>query len=169
MHVLHTTPGLPKRAAYAELHAQLESLLEEERDALANTANMAAMLFEALPDINWAGFYFLRGGELVLGPFQGKIACVRIAMARGVCGTAAAERRTIVVPDVNEFPGHIFCDAASRSEVVVPLVKDGRLLGVLDVDSPSVARFDEVDAEGLERMAETLIARSDWGWLPSGV
>lgn len=165
MHVLHTTPGLPKPAAYAELLVQLESLIADEPDALANTANMAAMLFEALPDINWAGFYFLRGGELVLGPFQGKIACVRIALGRGVCGTAAAERRTIVVPDVNEFPGHIFCDAASRSEVVVPMVKDGQLLGVLDVDSPSVARFDDEDANGLERMVQALVGRSGWEWL----
>jgi len=114
-----------------------------------------------LPDLNWAGFYFLRGGELVLGPFQGKVACVRIALGRGVCGTAAQKRETIVVPDVEKFPGHIACDHASRSEVVVPLVKDGKLIGVLDLDSPSLARFDQADAKGLAAMAEIFLKGSD--------
>ena len=146
-----------KAADYAELGQQLSGLLQGESDFTANAANTAALIFDALPDINWAGFYFLRGGELVVGPFQGKPACVRIALGRGVCGTAAAERRTIVVRDVEEFPGHIACDAASRSEVVVPLITGGRLVGVLDIDSPNLARFDEADARGLERLAEIFL------------
>jgi L-methionine (R)-S-oxide reductase len=113
-----------------------------------------------LPDVNWAGFYFLQGGELVLGPFQGKVACVRIALGRGVCGTAAERREILVVPDVNEFPGHIACDTASRSEIVVPLVHDGRLLGVLDLDSPNLARFDDEDREGLKTAADLLLKSS---------
>ena len=120
---------------------------------MANEANTSALIFDALPDLNWVGFYFLKGDELVVGPFQGKPACVRIALGKGVCGTAALERRTIVVPDVEAFPGHIACDAASRSEVVVPLIAGRELLGVLDLDSPKPARFDEDDARGLERLA----------------
>jgi L-methionine (R)-S-oxide reductase len=120
---------------------------------VANAANTAALIFDALPDLNWAGFYFLRADELVVGPFQGKPACVRIALGKGVCGTAAVERKTIIVPDVESFPGHIACDAASRSEIVVPLIADGKLLGVLDIDSPRLARFDQGDARGLERLA----------------
>ena len=146
-----------KAADYAELAQQLAGLLHGESDFTANAANTAALIFDALPDINWAGFYFLKGGELVVGPFQGKPACVRIALGRGVCGTAAAERRTIVVRNVEEFPGHIACDAASASEVVVPLITGGRLVGVLDIDSPSLARFDEADARGLERLAEIFL------------
>lgn len=149
-----------KRAGYERLAAQLRSLLGGETDPIANAANTAALIFDALPELNWAGFYFLRGGELVVGPFQGKPACVRIALGHGVCGTAAARRETIIVPDVNAFPGHIACDGASQSEVVVPLVAAGQLAGVLDLDSPRRARFDEVDARGLERLAQLFVAAS---------
>jgi L-methionine (R)-S-oxide reductase len=128
-------------------------LLAEERDAVANAANLAALVYHSLPDLNWLGFYFLKDGELVVGPFQGKPACVRIAIGRGVCGTAAERRETVVVADVNEFPGHIACDGASQSEIVVPLVKGSRLIGVLDADSPVVGRFDAADREGFERLA----------------
>src|ERR1700752_3490476 len=127
---------------YVRLADELGGLLRGERDLIANAANTAALIFDLLPDLNWAGFYFLRGGELVLGPFQGKPACVRIAVGKGVCGTAAARGTTVVVEDVREFPGHIACDAASRSEIVVPILAGGSLVGVLDLDSPSLARFD---------------------------
>jgi GAF domain-containing protein len=162
-----------KAAGYRELDAQLAALLAGERDAIANLANTSALLYAALPQLNWAGFYLLHpsprdgadggSGELVLGPFQGKPACVRIALGRGVCGTAAAERRTQLVPDVHAFPGHIACDAASRSEIVVPLVfaagpRAGELIGVLDLDSPILGRFDATDQAGLERIAATLVA-----------
>jgi L-methionine (R)-S-oxide reductase len=143
-----------KPADYARLRAELAALLAGEHDLVANAANTAALLFNALPGVNWAGFYFLRDGELVVGPFQGQPACVRIALGRGVCGSAAAAQRTLVVPDVHEFPGHIACDAASRSEIVVPLIRARQLLGVLDIDSPHVARFDAADARGLEELAE---------------
>lgn len=143
-----------KPADYARLRAELSALLGGEHDLVANAANAAALLFGALPEVNWAGFYFLRDGELVVGPFQGKPACVRIAVGSGVCGSAAAARRTLVVPDVHEFPGHIACDADSRSEIVVPLIRAGQLLGVLDIDSPRPARFDAADASGLEALAE---------------
>jgi len=153
-----------KRAGYEQLATQLHGLLEGETDPIANAANTVALIFDALPDVSWAGFYFLRegprGGELVVGPFQGKPACVRIALWRGVCGTAAAKRETIIVPDVNAFPGHIACDAASQSEVVVPLIAAGRLLGVLDLDSARLARFDELDARGLERLAALFVRAS---------
>jgi GAF domain-containing protein len=147
-----------KAQDYARLDGELKALLAGEPDLVANAANTAALLFDALPEVNWVGFYFLRGGELVVGPFQGKPACVRIALGRGVCGTAAAERRTVLVPDVHAFPGHIACDAASRSEVVVPLVRGSQLLGVLDLDSPRPARFDEGDARGLEAIAASFLA-----------
>ena len=146
-----------KAADYVQLADELAGLLHGESDFIANAANMAALLFDALPDINWAGFYFLKSGGLVVGPFQGKPACVRIALGRGVCGTAAVERRTIVVPDVEAFPGHIACDAASRAEIVIPLIAGGGLLGVLDIDSPKLGRFDESDARGLERLAEIFL------------
>ncbi|HUL18252.1 MAG TPA: GAF domain-containing protein [Steroidobacteraceae bacterium] len=149
-----------KPRAYEELARELGALLCGERDTIANAANTAALIFGALPQVNWAGFYFLRDGELVVGPFQGQPACVRIALGRGVCGTAAAERRTLIVPDVHEFPGHIACDAASRSEIVVPLVSGSTLLGVLDIDSPQKARFDAADAAGLERLAALFVAAS---------
>src|SRR5579859_219532 len=134
-----------KAADYAQLAEELGGLLSGESDFVANAANTTALLFDALPDLNWVGFYFLKHDELVVGPFQGKPACVRIALGKGVCGTAAVERRTIVVPDVEAFPGHIACDAASRSEIVIPLIAGGQLLGVLDIDSPKLARFDEGD------------------------
>lgn len=142
-----------KPAFYAGVAADLRALLEGERDPIANAANLAALVYHTLPDLNWAGFYLMKDGELVLGPFQGKPACVRIAVGRGVCGAAAARRESVLVPDVDAFPGHIACDSASRSELVVPLVKNGTLLGVLDLDSPSLARFDEADREGIETLA----------------
>jgi len=161
MHVVNSTAQLPKAAAYRELQQQLAALFAGERNGLANAANMSALLYEALPNLNWVGFYFLQAGELVLGPFQGRVACVRIALGRGVCGTAAERRETVIVPDVNAFPGHIACDAASRSEIVIPLIKDGRLLGVLDIDSPQIARFDHEDGAGLNAAASLLVQSSD--------
>lgn len=142
---------------YELLARQLEALIGDETDALANTANMVALLWQALPRINWAGVYVLRDGELVLGPFQGNPACVRIPLGKGVCGTAARDRRTLVVADVHEFPGHIACDAASRSELVVPLIKDGEVLGVLDIDSPEPARFGAHDQAGVELFVSSFI------------
>jgi len=153
----------PKVELYAVLARSLEALIGDETDPIANLANAAALLWEALPEINWAGFYLSRGSELVLGPFQGKPACVRISLGKGVCGTAAARRETIVVPDVNAFPGHIACDAASRSEIVVPLVREGELLGVLDVDAPAIGRFDEEDRRGLETIAGIVSAKLGGG------
>lgn len=161
MFVVKRSPLLAKPDAYREICAQLGGLFADERDGLANSANMAALLYEVLPELNWCGFYFLREGELVLGPFQGKVACVRIALGKGVCGTAANERRTIVVPDVHAFPGHIACDSASASEIVVPLLRGDELLGVLDLDSPVPGRFDQHDADGLEQAVQLLLARSD--------
>ena len=143
---------------YDQLAAQLSSLLAGERDLVANAANFSSLIFHALPDLNWAGFYFLQNDELVLGPFQGQPACVRIAFGRGVCGTAAQSCVTTIVPNVHEFPGHIACDSASNSEIVVPLMKGERFLGVLDLDSPVTARFDEVDAAGLETLVKILLA-----------
>src|ERR1700704_210216 len=146
-----------KQADYARLAQALAALLAGETDLIANPANAAALIFDALPEANPAGFSFLKGGDPIVGPFQGKPACVRIALGRGVCGTAAAQRRTLVVPDVYQFPGHIACNAASRSESVVPLIAGGTLLGVLDIDSPRPARFDEADVRGLESLAELLL------------
>ncbi len=149
-----------KSAGYGQLAAQLRGLLAGETDPIANAANTAALIYDALPQVSWAGFYFVRGEELVVGPFQGKPACVRIALGRGVCGTAAARRSTIIVPDVNAFPGHIACDAASQSEIVVPLIAADRVAGVLDLDSARLARFDEADARGLERLAALYVQAS---------
>ena len=149
-----------KDADYTSLAEELNGLLAGETDFIANAANAAALLFDTLPDINWAGFYFLRQDELVVGPFQGKPACVRIPLGKGVCGTAAVNRTTIVVRDVHEFPGHIACDAASQSEIVVPLLKNDVLIGVLDIDSPSVGRFDDADRRGIERLATIFVASS---------
>ena len=146
-----------KPACYGELAAELDALLAGEPDPIANAANAAAAIYHSLPELNWAGFYFLRGNELVLGPFQGRPACVRIALGMGVCGTAAMERRTMLVPDVEAFPGHIACDAASRSELVVPLLGPTGLLGVLDLDSPVLARFDEADRAGCEALAAVVV------------
>lgn len=144
---------------YPLLHKQLLALIEGEPNLIANLANASALLWQGLKDINWAGFYLMDESkeELVLGPFQGLPACIRIPLGRGVCGTAAQERRTLVVPDVHAFPGHIACDAASRSEIVVPMMKDGRLVGVLDIDSPLTDRFQEPDREALEKMVEALV------------
>jgi len=164
MHEITTVAGLSKAEAYQEMNRQLAGVLAGERSALANAANMAALLNQSLPGLNWAGFYFLQDQELVLGPFQGKVACVRIPMGKGVCGTAAAARRTTIVPDVHLFAGHIACDSASRSEIVVPLVQQGRVLGVLDLDSPQLARFDTDDAAGLEAAVALLLGSSDLSW-----
>ena len=147
---------------YADLLKQAAGLLEGERDPWANSANIAALVWALLPDLNWAGFYFLRGGELIVGPFQGTVACVRISMGQGVCGTAAERRQTLIVPDVHRFPGHITCDAASNSEIVVPLIAENRLVGVLDLDSPSYGRFGADDATGLAMLALLVATACDW-------
>lgn len=152
MFAVATTQSTTKAGLYEELAEQARGLLAGERDRVANAANFAALIFNALPAINWCGFYFFDGTELVVGPFQGKPACVRIALGKGVCGTAAVDGKTLVVRDVDAFPGHIACDAASRSEIVVPLVDGEKLIGVWDVDSPDLARFDADDREGMERL-----------------
>jgi len=144
-------------ATYEELAVQLEALLAGETDVVANLANTAALIFHGLPALNWAGFYLLRADTLMLGPFQGKPACVRIAVGQGVCGTAVARRATVLVPDVHAFPGHIACDAASQSELVVPLIRHGQVLGVLDLDSPTRARFDAHDQAGCEALMAVLL------------
>lgn len=146
-----------KLEMYASLLQQAQGLFYDEKDLIANAANLSALLFNTLTEVNWAGFYFYKDGELVLGPFQGMPACIRIAMGKGVCGTAAETLNTQLVEDVHAFEGHIACDAASRSEIVVPLVMDGELLGVLDIDSLVVAKFDDEDRVGVERLAEEFI------------
>jgi len=151
-------PSNPKQALYASLAEQLDAMIDGEGDLIARAANTAALLFGSLPDLNWAGFYFLRGEQLVLGPFQGKPACLRIAMGKGVCGTAAVDRRTVIVDDVHKFPGHIACDSCSNSEIVVPIIVDDWLIGVLDLDSPKFGRFDDQDKVGLERIAAIFAA-----------
>lgn len=151
----------PKQKLYASLVVQLLSLLKGEHDLIANAANFSALLFNSLPNVNWAGFYFLRDDELVLGPFQGNPACVRIPMGKGVCGVAAQQCETIIVPNVHEFPGHIACDVASNSEIVVPLFDGERLLGVLDLDSPTIGRFDDQDAEGLNELVTVFVAHEE--------
>jgi GAF domain-containing protein len=145
-----------------DLLALTDGVLAGERDPWANAANAAALVYERMPDLNWAGFYFLRGGGLVVGPFQGRVACVRIPLGQGVCGTAAERRATLIVPDVHRFSGHIACDAASNSEVVVPLVEGGRLIGVLDLDSPRFDRFTAADARLLASLVEKVVAACDW-------
>ena len=144
-------------ATYADLAGQLTGLIEGEPDFVANAANAAALVYHGVPRLNWAGFYFLKSGELVLGPFQGKPACLRIPIGKGVCGTAVAQARPILVPDVHAFPGHIACDSASRSELVIPLAHDGRIIGVLDLDSPEPGRFDEADLAGCGRLMAILL------------
>ena len=151
--------ALSKPALYAQLGEAIDAITADEPDAIANMANAAALIWQFLPDLNWAGFYRLIGDELVLGPFQGKPACIRIAMGRGVCGVAAARRELQLVRDVHEFPGHIACDAASASELVVPLIAGERLIGVLDLDSPIVGRFDEEDGQGCAAIAALLATR----------
>ena len=161
MFALQAARGLSPADLHAQLLEQARALLEGERDRTANAANLASLIYHTLPDLNWAGFYWLKQGELVLGPFQGKPACVRIALGKGVCGTAARERRSIVVPDVNAFSGHIACDSASAAEVVVPVIGAGRVLGVLDVDSPVRGRFDEADARALEAVVRVFLDATD--------
>jgi L-methionine (R)-S-oxide reductase len=146
-----------RESAYRELARDLAALLAGERDLIANAANTAALVYDALPRLNWAGFYLYKSGALVLGPFQGKPACVRIALGQGVCGTAAERRATVVVEDVHAFPGHIACDSASNSEIVIPLIRGSELIGVLDLDSPEHARFDASDARGLEVLAKIFV------------
>ncbi len=150
---------------YRQLHGAANFMFCYEADWLADLANAAALLYINLKEINWAGFYLYRGGELVLGPFQGKPACVRISLGNGVCGTAAAKRETLLVPDVHQFPGHIACDEASQSEIVIPIVKDDRLIGVLDIDSPIKDRFNEDDRQGLEAFVAILNQYIDWSKL----
>lgn len=161
----HITLPQVQAASKAELYTQLleqaQHLFADEHDFLANTATFAALIYNSLPDLNWAGFYLLQGETLVLGPFQGKIACVRIAMGKGVCGTSAARRETIRVEDVDAFPGHIVCDSASRSEIVLPLVKNGDLFGVFDIDSPILSRFDAEDEAGLAALVACYVENTD--------
>jgi len=161
MFALKPAPTGTQFEVHASLLEQARALLAGERDAVANAANLASLVFHTLPDLNWAGFYWMKGGELVLGPFQGKPACVRIAIGKGVCGTAARDRRTVLVRDVEAFPGHIACDSASRSELVVPVMKDGVVRGVLDLDSPQLARFDERDARAMESLASLFVESTD--------
>jgi len=146
-----------KSELYRDLRESLAALLAGEANFIANTANMAALIYHGLPDLNWAGFYFAEGAELVLGPFQGKPACIRIPIGTGVCGAAAARVETIIVPDVHQFPGHIACDPASRSELVVPMIEAGAVIGVLDLDSPLPARFDNFDRVGCEQLVELFL------------
>jgi L-methionine (R)-S-oxide reductase len=150
-----------KSESYTNLVAQLRSLLKGEYDFIANTANFSALVYNSLTDVNWAGFYLLQDHELVLGPFQGKPACVRIPLGKGVCGFAAKQCETVIVPNVSEFPGHIACDPASKSEIVIPLFDGERVLGVLDLDSTSLGRFDDQDAEGLNEMVTVLVAHEE--------
>ncbi|WP_408903846.1 GAF domain-containing protein [Rhodopila sp.] len=154
---MHTDTMTFGPATYEELAEQLDGLLTGETDPIANLANTAALIYHGLPDLNWAGFYLMRREVLVLGPFQGKPACVRIEIGKGVCGTAVARAASVLVPDVHAFPGHIACDAASRSELVVPLVRDGAVLGVLDLDSPIPSRFDARDEAGCEALVAVLL------------
>jgi GAF domain-containing protein len=163
MHDAEDLSGLDKPALYEALAASLRSLLAGEPDRIACAANMSALLYWSLPDLNWVGFYLVdpRSGDLLVGPFQGKPACVRIPLGRGVCGTAAARRETVLVRDVHEFPGHIACDSASNSEIVVPIVAGHTLLGVLDLDSPLLARFDEQDARGLEVLVRVYVEATE--------
>ena len=164
MYEVKAIAGEGKSDFYRDLASQLAGLLQGETDEIANAANTAALLFELLPDLNWAGFYFLRDGEeLVLGPFQGKVACVRIPVGRGVCGTSVARGQSVLVEDVHTFPGHIACDVGSRSELVVPLRHGGRILGVIDLDSPLLARFDAEDQAGVEALAAVYVAATHGG------
>ena len=159
----HAIDTANKAEFYRELTSQLGGLLTGERDVIANAANTSALLYQMMPDLNWAGFYFLRANdELVLGPFQGKVACVRIPKGKGVCGAAVQRRETVLVEDVHAFPGHIACDSASRSELVVPLIAGGKVLGVIDLDSPLPSRFDADDQAGIEKVAAIFLAATDF-------
>ncbi|WP_394777481.1 GAF domain-containing protein [Undibacterium sp.] len=161
-------PAASTKPDYSLLSRQIASVLEDERDLVANASQFSAFIYDTIGDLNWAGFYLVRpakaGGaqELLVGPFQGKVACARIAFGRGVCGTSAAERRTILVPDVHAFPGHIACDSASNAEIVIPVIKDGELFGVFDIDSPSLNRFSEEDQQGLETLVAAFVAATDF-------
>jgi GAF domain-containing protein len=164
MFVANAITATSKAESYSDMNKQLQGLLEGERDFIANAANFSALLFNLLPDLNWAGFYLTRGNELILGPFQGKPACVRIPVSpapRGVCGNAAFHRKTFLVPNVHEFPGHIACDGASNAEIVIPILNGDHLVGVLDLDSPSLNRFDSEDQTGLETLVATFVAATD--------
>jgi L-methionine (R)-S-oxide reductase len=158
---LKPAPSQSKIAVYDQMSAKLRELIADQTDFLANISNFAALVFTTLPDLNWAGFYLLRGTDLVLGPFQGKPACSCIALGDGVCGTAALRRAAVLVPDVHAFPGHIVCDEASQSEIVVPVFKDDHLIGVLDMDSPTIGRFDEVDRDHIEGLLRILMAGTE--------
>ena len=166
MHVSTIDSSATPEKLYQQLREELQSLISGESDWIANLANASALLFHSLPDLNWVGFYLLRADELVVGPFQGRPACVRIALGHGVCGTAAAQRRSIIVPNVDEFPGHIACDSASKSEIVVPMIVGERLLGVLDVDSPKLRRFSVEDQAGLEGFVNVLLG--EWRMADGG-
>jgi L-methionine (R)-S-oxide reductase len=155
-----------KDEQYSSLQSQLRSLLADERDFIANAANLSSLVYHSLPDLNWAGFYLYRDGELVLGPFQGRPACVRIALGMGVCGTAARERETLIIDNVHDFPGHIACDMASNSEIVVPILKNDKLIAVLDLDSPSLARFDDEDAQGLNDLVNIFVESTNLQFNP---
>ena len=159
MFATHIDASRGKAHLYRELTSALHALIEGESDWIANLANASALLYQSLPELNWAGFYLLKQDELVVGPFQGKPACVRIAIGKGVCGTAAATRASVIVPNVHEFPGHIACDSASNSEIVVPMIRGSALLGVLDLDSPKLERFDAEDRDGLERFVAILLGQ----------
>jgi L-methionine (R)-S-oxide reductase len=161
MFVLKPIEG-DKDVVYPEIIAQAKALIHEEKDSLANMANLSSLLYHLMKDVNWVGFYLYRDNQLILGPFQGKPACVRIPIGKGVCGTTAEKRETVIVQDVHQFPGHIACDAASQSEIVVPILIDNRLIGVLDIDSPVKNRFDETDQKYLEQIVELLIKECDW-------
>jgi GAF domain-containing protein len=161
MFALKSAGAVPETQQLEVLLEQAAGLLAGERDAGANAANLASLIFHTLPDLNWSGFYWMKDGGLVLGSFQGKPACVRIPVGRGVCGTAARERRTIVVPDVHQFPGHIACDSASQSEIVVPILRRDTVLGVLDLDSPRKGRFGDAEARALEALVALFVAGSD--------
>ena len=166
---MYITPAASTKPDYAMLTRQVASILEGERDLVANAAQFSAFVYDTIAELNWAGFYLARpakngnGEELLVGPFQGKVACARIPFGRGVCGAAASERRTMLVPDVHAFPGHIACDSQSNAEIVIPLIKDGKLLGVLDIDSPVLNRFSEEDREGLEALVTAFLAATDFG------
>lgn len=162
MFVLKPLDGT-KSETYPQIIEQVQALIHDETDFLANMANTSSLLYHLLPEVNWVGFYLYREEQLILGPFHGKPACVRIAIGKGVCGTAAERKETVVVPDVHQFPGHIACDAASQSEIVVPMIKEGRLIGVLDIDSPIKNRFDETDQTYLEKIVEILCSQSQLG------
>jgi len=167
MHTLSPVePGISKNQLYQQICEQLTELLGDEKNFIANAANTSALLFQTLPDVNWVGFYIAEGKQLVLGPFQGKPACARLPFGKGVCGTAASKRKTVVVPDVNRFSGHIVCDMASQSEIVVPLLNWGKVLGVLDIDSATANRFDDDDREGIESVVAVFLASQTTNDMP---